>query len=79
VALSHGVTNGKLVSLGTVRTNASGQWTKTVLLRGASYFAAGSTIASKTATRQASFGVSCVNITSSATTIASKTLHVVPR
>jgi len=79
VALTHGLTNGKLVSLGAVHTDASGQWTKTVLLRRASYFGAGATIPSKTATCQASFGVPCVNVTSSATTVAGKTIHVMPR
>jgi hypothetical protein len=79
VAIHHGLSPAKLVSLGTAKTNAAGVFTKTVRIKGASYFQAGATAAKQNlgvGGCTASFGLPCLDATIGGTAVVSKTIHV---
>jgi hypothetical protein len=76
VAIHHGASNTKLVSLGSARTNAAGVFTKTVTIVGkGAYFQAGATIPSTTAGCTPSFAVPCLSATAGSTSLISRLFH----
>jgi hypothetical protein len=76
VAIHHGATKTKLVTLGSARTNAAGVFTKTVTIVGkGAYFQAGATIPSTTAGCTPSFAVPCLSATAGSTSLISRLIH----
>jgi hypothetical protein len=78
VNIRHGATTTKLGSLGSVKTNAAGIWTKTVTLAAASYYQVGATIPSGPVTCQPSFGVPCLSATGGSLGLSSRIVHFSP-
>jgi hypothetical protein len=78
VNVRHGPSTAKMASLGSAKTNAAGQWAKTVTLTTASYYQVGATIPSSPVTCQASFGVPCLSATGGSLALSSRIVHFSP-
>ena len=81
MAIRHGVTRTKLVSLGSTKTNASGSFLKRVTVKKPQYFQAGATVGGQelgAAGCTASFGsaVPCVNATNARVALVSRLIRL---
>jgi hypothetical protein len=79
IALQHGRSQTKLVSLGSVKTNAAGVFTKAVTVHAATYFRAGTTVAKQDLGPGGctmSFGVPCLDATVGGIALVSKIARV---
>jgi hypothetical protein len=79
VALEHGTTKTKLVSMGSVKTGSTGAWTTRATIKKPTYFQAGATLGKQdlgAAACTASFGVPCLDATVGGTGLVSRMLYI---